>query len=328
MRATCAVWIADFLGDHRERGVRSFLPDTVCPFERLLAEVLGAEERQPLADVLGVAVGDPAPAGATPARPSAAPVTRADCGVRRTSSMTGAAPPGAPPSAELRSRYNPPVRPPGHEASDRLARCVQPQEQAPLHECSDVPEQPQERRRRLRRLPRRRETPLELAERIGDAYGLVLVLILTTFVVMMTLPPEGWGGRVAAVAAPALTAVVAFTSSDVRPARVRLAIVIAAASVLAAVIAKALDSEQAAGRRLWRVVDPPGDRGRDHPPAGIVGASRVDFRTILGAISVFTLLGLLFAFLYLAFGRWTTASSSPAWLIRARETSSSSATRP
>jgi voltage-gated potassium channel Kch len=37
----------------------------------------------------------------------------------------------------------------------------------------------------------------------------------------------------------------------------------------------------------------------------IVGAREVDFRTILGAISVFTLLGLLFAFLYVALGRWS-----------------------
>ncbi len=33
----------------------------------------------------------------------------------------------------------------------------------------------------------------------------------------------------------------------------------------------------------------------------ILGASQVDFRTILGAISVFTLLGLLFAFLFVGF---------------------------
>ncbi len=39
----------------------------------------------------------------------------------------------------------------------------------------------------------------------------------------------------------------------------------------------------------------------------IIGASRVDFRTILGALSVFTLLGLLFAFLYFAFDRWSGA---------------------
>ncbi len=37
----------------------------------------------------------------------------------------------------------------------------------------------------------------------------------------------------------------------------------------------------------------------------IVGASEVDTRTLLGAISVFTLLGLLFAFLYVAYGRWS-----------------------
>ena len=36
----------------------------------------------------------------------------------------------------------------------------------------------------------------------------------------------------------------------------------------------------------------------------IVGAREVDFRTILGAISVFTLLGLLFGFLYFALSRW------------------------
>jgi ion channel len=36
----------------------------------------------------------------------------------------------------------------------------------------------------------------------------------------------------------------------------------------------------------------------------IVGAREVDFRTILGAISVFTLLGLLFGFFYFALSRW------------------------
>ena len=172
-----------------------------------------------------------------------------------------------------------------------------------LPEFPDVPDQHEERGRRLRRLRPHRETPLELAERIGDAYGLVLLLILTTFVVMMTLPPEGWGGRVAAVTAAVLTAVIAFTSSDVRPSRVRLAVLVAAAAVLAAAIAKLSDSQQVLGAAfvaasillaiaavtiLQRVVK----------------AIRVDFRTILGAISVFALLGLLFAFFYFAFSRW------------------------
>ena len=150
-----------------------------------------------------------------------------------------------------------------------------------------------------------------MAERIGDAYGLVLLLIMVTFVVMMTLPPQGWGGRVAAVAIAGLTAVVAFTSSDVRPC--------------------GCASQPRSGRRRRR------RGGRPAVPSEpllsvafgvvatmlaiaavtimrrvIVGAKEVDFRTILGAISVSTLLGLLFAFLYFASGRWSHDPSSPA----------------
>ena len=85
-------------------------------------------------------------------------------------------------------------------------------------------EQRAERASRLGGGHSHRQTLLELAQRIGNAYGLVLVLILITFAVMMTLPPEGWGGRVTAVAVAGLIAIVAFTSSDVRPGRVRLAV--------------------------------------------------------------------------------------------------------
>ncbi len=146
---------------------------------------------------------------------------------------------------------------------------------------------------------------MQLIERIGEAYGVVLFLILVTFVVMMTLPPEGWGGRVAGVAVAGATAVVAFSSSSVPEQRVRLAVTIVAGCVAASLLAQAIDSDRllalafgvdaillaiAALTILRRV---------------IVWASEVDFRTILGAISVFTLLGLLFAFLYVAFGRWT-----------------------
>ena len=92
-----------------------------------------------------------------------------------------------------------------------------------------------------------RETRLELVERIGEAYGLVLLLILVTFAVMMTLPPEGWGGRVAAVAVAGLTAVIGLTSSDVRAARVRLAVAVAVLAVVAALIAQAVSSERLVG---------------------------------------------------------------------------------
>jgi hypothetical protein len=162
-----------------------------------------------------------------------------------------------------------------------------------------------ERRDPRARLRGRRETPLQLAERIGDAYGLVLLLIIVTFVVMMTLPPEGWGGRVAAVAIAGITAIVAFTSSDVRPARVRLAGRIAAVAVVAAFLAKLIPSDRLLGIAFGVVAILLGIAAVTILRRVIVGASEVDFRTILGAVSVFTLLGLLFAFLYVAINRWS-----------------------
>ena len=143
---------------------------------------------------------------------------------------------------------------------------------------------------------------LEFLERIGDAYGLVLILILTTFVVTMTLPPEGWGGRVVAVAVAGLTAIIALTSSDVRLERVRLAVGAALAAVIASALAKAFSSDALLGvafavDSLLLAVAAVTILRR------VVLSAVVDFRTILGAISVFTSLGLLFGFLFLALGR-------------------------
>lgn len=146
------------------------------------------------------------------------------------------------------------------------------------------------------------ETNLQFVERIGDAYGLVLVLILATFVISVTLPPAGWGGRVTAVAFAGLTAVIALTSSDVRPRRVVLAVVLAAGATVAATLARVLDWDPLLGTAF--LVD-----GILLCVATVtilqrvVRATVVDFRTILGAISVFTMLGLLFGYLFLALGR-------------------------
>ena len=150
-------------------------------------------------------------------------------------------------------------------------------------------------------LRRPRETRLELVERIGEAYGLVLLLILVTFAVMMTLPPEGWGGRVAAVAVAGLTAVIGLTSSDVRAARVRLAVAIVVAAVAAALIAQAVSSIRLLGVAFGADAILLAIAALTILRRVILGANQVDFRTILGAISVFTLLGLLFAFLFVAF---------------------------
>ena len=146
------------------------------------------------------------------------------------------------------------------------------------------------------------ETVLQLLERIGDAYGLVLVLILTTFVVTMTLPPQGWAGRVVAVAIAGLTAIIALTSSDVRLGRVRFAVGAALVAVIATALGRVLSSDALLGAAfvvdsLLLAVAAATILRR------VVLAAQVDFRTILGAISVFTLLGLLFGFLFIALGR-------------------------
>jgi hypothetical protein len=157
---------------------------------------------------------------------------------------------------------------------------------------------------RVRRFPHvpSPETRLQLIQRIGDAYGIVLLLILTTFVVSMTLPSQGWLGPVTAVAVAGLTAIVALTSSDVHPGRVRLATGAALVAVVAAILASAVPSDALLG--LAFVIDAllllvsAGTILRR-----VVRAAEVDFRTILGAVSVFTLLGLLFGFLFIALGR-------------------------
>jgi hypothetical protein len=155
-------------------------------------------------------------------------------------------------------------------------------------------------RRRLRRLPGG-ETWLERAEAVADAYGLVLVLVMTTFVVVITLPPHGWAGRVAAVAVAGTTAIVGLTSSDVRLERVRLALLFAIVAVVAAIFGKVLSSKALLGVAFLI------DSGLLAITAmtilrRVISAIAVDFRTILGAISVYTMMGLLFGNLLLALG--------------------------
>jgi hypothetical protein len=145
------------------------------------------------------------------------------------------------------------------------------------------------------------ETWFQRAERIADAYGLVLVLILSTFVVTVTLPPEGWAGRVAAIAVAGLTALVALTSSDVPLERVRLAALAAIVATLAAIVGKFVSSSGVLGVGFI-IVSVLLAIAAYTILRRVVGAAHVDFRMILGAISVYTLLGLLFGNLFLALG--------------------------
>jgi hypothetical protein len=91
----------------------------------------------------------------------------------------------------------------------------------------------------------------------------------------------------------------------VGPARVRLAVVAAIIAVLASVLGESIPAHWLIGVAF--VIDAAllGIAAVTILRRVLVGANEVNFRTILGAISVFTLLGLLFAFLYISFGRWS-----------------------
>ncbi len=143
---------------------------------------------------------------------------------------------------------------------------------------------------------RRRERWLERGERVSDAFGLVLILVLVTYVLASLFENRGWGSVLLTLATGA-TSVVALTSSHVRAGLVRGAIVLSGLTVLLAAVGAATDDRVwlnlatliqvtllaiAMGAVLRRVVMAP----------------EVGSRTILGALSVYAVLGILFTFVY------------------------------
>ncbi|HEX3609025.1 MAG TPA: ion channel [Solirubrobacterales bacterium] len=146
------------------------------------------------------------------------------------------------------------------------------------------------------RRARTRERWLQRAERVSDAFGLVFALVLTTYVLASLLENRGWTSVVLTVATSA-TSVVALTSSHAHAKLVRLAIWLSVLTVTLAMIGAA------SGDRIWLnfasliqvsllAVAMAAVLRR------VVTAPEVGFRTILGALSVYTVLGILFTFLY------------------------------
>ena len=148
---------------------------------------------------------------------------------------------------------------------------------------------------------RGRERWLEWAERVSDAFGLVLALVLMTYVLASLLENHGWSS-VVLTAATSATSVVALTSSHAHGRLVRVALALSALTVVLAAIGAAFDNHGwldlataiqvvlltlAMGAVLRRVVMAP----------------EVGSRTILGALSVYAVLGILFTFLYGAIER-------------------------
>jgi hypothetical protein len=143
---------------------------------------------------------------------------------------------------------------------------------------------------------RRRQRWVNRAERVRDAFGLVLALVLTTYVLTSLLANHDWSA-VILTAATSATSVVALTSSHVKQRFVRLALWLSALTIGLAAIAAI------SGDRTWLnlasviqitllTVAMAAVLRR------VVSTAEVGSRTILGAISVYTVLGILFTFLY------------------------------
>jgi Ion channel len=142
---------------------------------------------------------------------------------------------------------------------------------------------------------------LRRAERVTDAFGLVLLLVLVTFVLTSLIDNSGWGA-VLIMAATGATAVVALTSSHAPPHYVHIAIYLSAVSLLLSFVSAV------SGATLWLSLGAVIQVSllavaMVSVLIRVVTAAEVSARTILGAISVYTVLGLLFGFAYEAIAR-------------------------
>ncbi|HTR76401.1 MAG TPA: ion channel [Solirubrobacterales bacterium] len=142
---------------------------------------------------------------------------------------------------------------------------------------------------------------LQRAERFSDAFGLVFALVFLTYVLVSLLGNDGWGAVVVMLVVSA-TSIVGLTSSDIRPHWVHLAIYVAAVGMVLSVIA-AISGDDfwlSAGAFVQIILL---TAAMIAVLVRVVTAAEVGARTILGALSVYTVLGLMFAFVYEAVAR-------------------------
>jgi hypothetical protein len=141
-----------------------------------------------------------------------------------------------------------------------------------------------------------RERWRQRAQRSSDAFELVLLLVLATYVLASVLSNRGWPA-VLLVAVTGATSVVALASSHARPVFVRRALTLAVLAVVLAVISAV------SGGRHWLSAANLIEIGLLAVAMAavlrrVVSSDKVSSRTILGAISVYASLGLLFTWAY------------------------------
>jgi hypothetical protein len=136
------------------------------------------------------------------------------------------------------------------------------------------------------------------AERVASAFGLVLLLVLITYAMLSLTNFREWPGIVSALAS-SLTAVVALISARAKHTTVRYAARLAVVAVGLQIAAVAADSAPVLGASALLQV------GLLSVAAfavlrAVLGEREVGFRTILGAVSVYLVLALQFAYVYVA----------------------------
>jgi len=151
------------------------------------------------------------------------------------------------------------------------------------------------------RRARTREHWLQRAQQVRDAFGLVLLLVLVTYVLASLIDNDGWTAVVLTIATSA-TSIVALTSSHARPRTVQIAIWLSALTIALAAIGAASDDHDWLNLAALVQVSLLAV-GMAAVLRRVVTAPEVGSRTILGALSVYTVLGILFTFVYGAIDR-------------------------
>jgi hypothetical protein len=133
----------------------------------------------------------------------------------------------------------------------------------------------------------------------GYQYGYVLALLAMTFVVMAAGPPDGWT-RIITVLLQGLTLCAALLASRVSLRLFRLAAVIASLSLIGAIGSVVIDNGRNPSGAFYLlnvllVITVPWIIVRSLWKRRVI-----DVRTVLGAVCIYVLLGMLFAFLYAA----------------------------
>ena len=141
-----------------------------------------------------------------------------------------------------------------------------------------------------------RERWRQRAQRASDAFGLVLLLVLLVYVLASVISNRGWPA-VLLTAVMGATSVVALTSSHARPLFVRRALWLAAlAVVLAATSALSGGRHWLSAANFINICLLAAAMGA--VLRRVVTSGNVSSRTILGAISVYASLGILFTWAY------------------------------